>query len=123
MSTDNALPLLDEIERQLEWRGPNGHPQGHVVLAREPVLDFFKTVTGMIKPNTELLQRAEKTLAEQCDRANKLESIVRLLLDAIDEGSVLLDSPEIGGHDDIPPHPWHEEWIHNARAATEKTDA
>lgn len=47
----------------------------------------------------------------------KLELVIREFLAAYDEGQVQLSSPEIGGHDDIPLHPWHEEWIHHAREA------
>ena len=36
---------------------------------------------------------------------------------AWDGKNVEMNSPEIGGHDDIPPHPWHEEWLFHARAA------
>lgn len=51
------------------------------------------------------------------DKVVKLELVIREFLAAYDEGQVQLSSPEIGGSDDIPLHPWHEEWIHNAREA------
>jgi hypothetical protein len=27
--------VLTEIKRQFDWRGPNGKPQGHIVITRE----------------------------------------------------------------------------------------
>lgn len=32
--TITIADVLSEIKRQLDWRGPNGRPQGHVVLPR-----------------------------------------------------------------------------------------
>ena len=61
-------------------------------------------------------QRRRAEVAEQSLRTanEKLAEIVH----AYDNGGVQMASPEIGGHDDIPPHPWHEEWLHGARALT-----
>lgn len=52
--------------------------------------------------------------------------LARILSDAIkafDSGALEMNSPEIGGGDDIPAHPWHEGWLHRARTAvrTNKT--
>ena len=32
---DQADEALKKIQADLDWRGPNGHPMGHVVLKRE----------------------------------------------------------------------------------------
>lgn len=47
----------------------------------------------------------------------ELKKIIRDMLHAYRAGSVEMSSPEIGGEDDIPLHPWHEEWLHNAERA------
>ena len=40
------------------------------------------------------------------------------LFKAYDSGNLQMSSPEIGEpENNIPLHPWHEEWIYNARAA------
>ena len=40
------------------------------------------------------------------------------LIDAVDTGNAEMNSVEIDtGDPDIQPHPWHEEWLHHARAA------
>lgn len=45
------------------------------------------------------------------------------LIAAIDAGSIEMNSPEGGGHDNIPPRPWHEEWLHRAREALSASTA
>lgn len=53
------------------------------------------------------------TLTRERDQAREaLQTIVH----AYDNNGVEMNSPEIGGHDDIPPHPWHEEWLQRARS-------
>lgn len=61
--------------------------------------------------NAEIVDRLEGEVA-------RLRSIVRQAIEAHDSGNLQLSSPEIGDPDnDIPMHPWHEEWLHHARAA------
>ena len=39
------------------------------------------------------------------------------IIDAYDKGGIEFNSPEIGDpKNDIPMHPWHEEWLYYARA-------
>lgn len=68
-----------------------------------------------------LLNRAADLLGER-DRLNaELLTALVSLLDALDTGDLEMNSPEIGGeNEDNPPHRWHEEWVHYARAATAK---
>lgn len=63
------------------------------------------------------VERIRMTLNIRRDKIVKLELVIREFLAAYDEGQVQMSSPEIGGHDDIPRHPWHEEWLHHAREA------
>jgi hypothetical protein len=49
--------------------------------------------------------------------APDLFDVLRALIEAFDTGNLEMNSPEIGGHDDIPLHPWHMQWLHLARAA------
>lgn len=54
----------------------------------------------------------EMELAKKADRvANLLRSIV----EAYDAGCVQMSSAEIQFDDEHPPHPWHEEWLADAR--------
>jgi hypothetical protein len=50
----------------------------------------------------------------------RLREALRDIINAVDTGNLEMNSPEIGGHDDIPLHAWHEEWLHHARAALSK---
>jgi len=64
--------------------------------------------------------REDKLRAELSDWKAIAAGLARQLqqfLDAYDKGAVEINSPEIGGEDDIPLHPWHEEWLHHARYA------
>lgn len=57
------------------------------------------------------------TLAPQPED-ERLRKIIRQAVEAYDSGNLQLNSPEIGDpENDIPMHPWHEEWLHYARAA------
>ncbi len=47
----------------------------------------------------------------------RLAKILSDAIKAFDSGALEMNSPEIGGDDDIPAHPWHEEWLHHAREA------
>jgi hypothetical protein len=51
---------------------------------------------------------------------NAHEGLVKALkeiVSAFDCGALQMSSPDVGGHDDIPAHPWHEEWLYLARSA------
>ncbi len=63
-----------------------------------------------LKDANARLREAKEALAEL------LENIVG----AFDGGALEMNSPDIGGHDDIPTHPWHEAWMYRARAALSK---
>lgn len=68
-------------------------------------------------PFIEALEYAEKALADRFDQINKLRLILRAAVEAYDRGSLEMSSPDIPGIDDVAPHPWHEEWIFEARKA------
>jgi hypothetical protein len=45
-------------------------------------------------------------------------ALVKQMLEAFDGGHVELNSPDIGDPENgVAMHPWHEEWMHHARAA------
>jgi hypothetical protein len=48
----------------------------------------------------------------------RLRSIIKQIVEAYDSGNLQMSSPEVGEpENDIPMHPWHEEWLHYARKA------
>lgn len=57
--------------------------------------------------------------------APDLCAALQIFIDAYDLRAVELNSPEMDGdhQNNIPPHPWHEEWLHQARAALTKASA
>lgn len=54
--------------------------------------------------------------------APDLYEALEAMADAIESGNLDISSGEVGGDEDreIPPHPWHHEWLHHARAALAK---
>lgn len=64
--------------------------------------------------------RAQTACAQMGARIVVLEKLLRDLLEAHRTGNLEMNSPEIGGHDDIPLHPWHEQWLHLAEQAVNK---
>ena len=56
----------------------------------------------------------EMELAKKADRAANL---LRSIVDAYDAGCVQLSSQDIQFDDEHLPHPWHEEWLADARRA------
>ncbi len=54
--------------------------------------------------------------AEPCEAYTTMRKMVEQMVSAIAGGSI--DSQEISDQDNgIPPHKWHEEWLHHARSA------
>ena len=54
------------------------------------------------------------------DRAEGATQKLIEIVGAIDSGNLEMNSTEIDvGDPDIPPHPWHEEWLHLVRAFLE----
>jgi hypothetical protein len=72
-----------------------------------------------IAENAEALRRnLEDVSCRQQNEIDRLRAIIRQAIEAYDNGNLQMDSPEIGEpENDIPMHPWHEEWLHYARAA------
>ena len=57
---------------------------------------------------------------DDCNRVAELEKLLLDLLDAHRTGNLEMNSPEIGGPDDIPMQPWHETWLHLAEQAVNR---
>ncbi len=81
-------------------------------------------VTGYNKANAALIAAAPETAAERDSLKAINAELLKLLtelLKAYDEKALEMNSPEIDlGDPEIPPHPWHEEWISYARATIAK---
>ena len=59
-----------------------------------------------------------EVVATEAHAAAALATRLGELIDAVDTGNAEMNSVEIDtGDPDIQPHPWHEEWLHHARAA------
>lgn len=60
---------------------------------------------------TSVERFSEKVKAQAAEIERLRESITEMIT-AIQDGQI--DSPELGGQDDIPVHCWHEEWLYHA---------
>ena len=52
--------ILSEIKRQLDWRGPNDKPQGHIVLHRNDAEYLYQAVLDVIIERDRLAYEEEK---------------------------------------------------------------
>ena len=69
----------------------------------------------------DVSDKAWELVNTAADRIEALEKRLQEFITAFDAGAVEIASPEIDISDsDIPPHPWHEEWLYHARALLEK---
>ncbi|KKM22876.1 hypothetical protein LCGC14_1620850 [marine sediment metagenome] len=60
-----------------------------------------------------ILNCVPKMIAER----DRLKELLDDLIKAFDSGNLEMNSPEIDpGDPEIPPHPWHEEWLSMVRA-------
>jgi regulator of replication initiation timing len=57
----------------------------------------------------------ENHIKTQAAEIERLRKSLTEMITAIQDGNI--DSPELGGHDDIPAHRWHEEWLYHAEQA------
>ena len=49
MSAKSLSEVLNIVEDQLNWKGPNGKVMGHVVLSRDKAEELFKELTGLLE--------------------------------------------------------------------------
>jgi hypothetical protein len=83
------------------------------------------------KKGDEIVSRMDAVIAERIrampaapDTANERAGLLKLLrelITGIDIGGVRMESAEIQVDDDAP-HPWHEEWLSNVRAAVARAE-
>lgn len=93
-------------------------------LERQPIAPLTKRISDFIGERDPFGDHFSQhdlqliaTLAPQPED-ERLRKIIRQAVEAYDSGNLQLSSPEIGEPEsDIPMHPWHEEWLHYARAA------
>jgi len=81
-------------------------------VAGEQELDDLYSHNKMVAEENEKLRDQVKAQAAEIERLRK--SLTEMIT-AIQDGNI--DSPELGGHDDIPAHRWHEEWLYHAEQA------
>lgn len=60
--TTTIANVLAEIQRQLEWRGPSGSQQGHVVLSRDQAEYVGRWAITLINERDQLV--AERDASE-----------------------------------------------------------
>ena len=48
--------ILVKMKKDLDWRGPGGHPQGHVVLTREEAAYLHDHVIELINERDKLVR-------------------------------------------------------------------
>lgn len=113
--------IRERAERYLaewEYQGSKVQEPTQVLVARDLIaaLDREKVLENAVesyKANLDVRDIHVQNLEAQLAVAHRL---IRDILEAHDSGNLEMNSPEIGGGD-IPIHPWHEEWLHLARAA------
>ncbi len=91
--------------------------EDEIKLVAEKVVEFWDAG----KPDMTLKKCEVAIAAMSFDaRVTKLETTLRQIVEAFDTGNLEMNSPRIGVGDE-PPHPWHEEWLHYARATLAET--
>lgn len=83
------------------------------------ILDFR---SGGCRPASDVEIECLAEITRLRSESEALRNLLAEIVKAHGTGNLEMNSPEIGGHDDIPLHPWHEEWLHHARAALKETD-
>jgi len=125
---DDALNAVEEIAAVAgRDEAPSGHlPRrffDHASLLRK--MDKIANTTQTSEPTAKLLDMAGNEIIklswqvrDTCSRAEKAEAALAEakkhltdLVNANNSGNLKMNSPEIGGDYDVPPHPWHEEWL------------
>lgn len=87
--------------------------------AGREIYDALQEETALMNAAADSYRRHFGDRAVEAAEQDVLGTVLQRLrefLDAYDNGSVELNSEEIGGGGDIPPHPWHEYWLHYIRA-------
>jgi hypothetical protein len=87
-----------------------------------PSIELEQQLMDVRVPKNEREWWAQREISRLRAENEALRSLLAEIVKAHGTGNLELNSPEIGGHDDIPPHPWHEEWLHHVRAALKETD-
>ena len=82
----------------------------------------FNDALGII--TSALLAHGAAERARAIEECAPMQHALQQLIGAIDAKQLEMNSPEIGEpENDIPMHPWHEEWIYNVRGLLERTRA
>jgi hypothetical protein len=58
--TITIADVLSEIKRQLDWRGPNGKPQGHIVLPRDQAEYLHQATIAVIIERDNVITERER---------------------------------------------------------------
>ncbi|RTL51247.1 MAG: hypothetical protein EKK40_10415 [Bradyrhizobiaceae bacterium] len=65
--------------------------------------------------------------ADEIDRltaeVERLSKLLRDMIECVDGGAIEMNSQEIDRGDGTRPYPWHEEWLHHARATISHGDS
>ena len=104
---DTALSRADVAEAQVKAWNDAVYVEG-LPMRFVPETDFGAEVPPIPSVTT-------KRVTELLDEKDRLRKSLTEMITAIQDGNI--DSPELGGHDDIPVHRWHEEWLYHAEQA------
>ena len=62
----------------------------------------------------------QQTIADLTAKVERLRGRLTEFVEAYDKGYVEISSEKVSRNQDIPPHPWHEEWVYLAKEALEE---
>lgn len=123
LSDDKGIVRYIIIQRRgpAGWQVTRGHTGEHISsgwLTREAAEFYALAIyANAIADREAEIERLNHDKDAALDAAERVVEAMRQLFGALDAGGLQMDSQEINAGDpEIPPHRWHEEWEHNARA-------
>lgn len=111
-----AIRAYIDAAEHTQWRGAMERARDFIEDSsfNVPSKDYFDAVIADI--DAALKGTVKPKSPDDCI------SCLRQLVEAYDCHAVEMNSTEIGGDHETPPHPWHEEWLYHTRAALSEFD-
>lgn len=131
---NDALFLIDEPPRPtpVDYHNPTLKTEAIAIIQgagnadRERAARLAATWNACQGIETEVLAQLDGAIKPaitgfgvESRRADEAEALLRDLVEGLDTGNVQMDSAEIDNDVEVPPHPWHEEWLYHVRTFLE----